>query len=312
MTTEQPSPGRVSLRRAKPSGGLVLRARRLGLSGRGPIWRVVRPFAIAAAAVLHAGLLWFVITHMSAPVGEEKGKIEGITVDIVDADALERQYPTAFGKRPATAAQATSQQAPDQNRGQEQPKQQAPQQPQPQQQTEQQQPQQQPSQQAPATPAAPSEPANPAPQTKAPVDEKADLIASVPPPSLDAPLNLTPDFKALARADASRASSASGATGRPLNLEALSHQGEIDEFTRAVAHALEVTKPVSNGVKGDLVVSFVVTPGGEISRLKLSSSSGNAALDNLVLDAVRHTRVRIPPAAAGIEDRTFEITYTYK
>jgi TonB family protein len=255
-----------------------------------------------------------VIADMSAPVGEEKGKMEGITVDMVDADALERQYPTAFGKKPATPAQGTSQQAPDQDKGQvQQPKQQpSPQQPQPQQKIEQQQPQQQPSQQASATPPAPSEPANPAPQTKAPVDEKANLIASVPPPSLDAPLNLTPDFKALARADASLASSASRATGRPLNLDALSHQGEIDEFTRAVAHALEVTKPVSDGIKGDLVVSFVVTPGGEISRLRLSSSSGNATLDNLVLDAVRHTRVRIPPTAARIEDRTFEITYTYK
>ena len=51
---------------------------------------------------------------------------------------------------------------------------------------------------------------------------------------------------------------------------------------------------------------------GELAELRVTRSSGDARLDRLVVNSLRGLRVKIPPAAAGTRDRSFEITYDYQ
>jgi periplasmic protein TonB len=90
---------------------------------------------------------------------------------------------------------------------------------------------------------------------------------------------------------------------------AASHSGKSDEFARAVAWALAATKPQGNGTWGSTVVTFIVSPSGQLQELRLLRSSGDNWLDTGALMAVKQARLPTPPSGLPPGDRTFNVEY---
>ena len=109
-----------------------------------------------------------------------------------------------------------------------------------------------------------------------------------------------------------RSLTASELVNKQLGGSARERAGEIDAYNTMIARGLEQTKPVSNGLKGQLVVAFTLSPLGKLQDLHLVTSSGKRELDNLVLAALTGLQFRIPPIGADQRDRSYEITYDYK
>lgn len=87
------------------------------------------------------------------------------------------------------------------------------------------------------------------------------------------------------------------------------HDGKSDEFARAVYWALAATKPMGNGKWGSTVVTFVISPSGQLEGLRLIHSSGDNWLDQGALMAVRQAHMPVPPAGLSQGDRTFNVEY---
>jgi protein TonB len=90
---------------------------------------------------------------------------------------------------------------------------------------------------------------------------------------------------------------------------AASHNGRSDEFARAVAWALAATVPQGNGKWGNTIVTFVVSPNGQVQELRLLQSSGDNWLDTGALMAIKQTRLPTPPPGLPPGDRTFNVEY---
>ncbi len=87
------------------------------------------------------------------------------------------------------------------------------------------------------------------------------------------------------------------------------HIGKSDEFERAVIWALGATVPMGNGKWGTSVVTFVVSPSGQVEGLQLVKSAGDDWLDKSCLMAVKQARMPVPPAGLPLGDRKFVIEY---
>ena len=177
----------------------------------------------------------------------------------------------------------------------------------------------------PVSPAAATKPA--APATPPAPQPAAGSAAAVPPAAPEAfealtlplrtgttppPLDLAVSKSYLAALPKQRPMTAAEFVARQLSGSARQRIGEIDEYERMIARELEQSKPVSNGVTGQLVVAFAVSQRGELQDLHMLRSSGKAPLDRLVLASLTGLRFKPPPAGAELRDRSFEITYDYK
>jgi TonB family protein len=92
--------------------------------------------------------------------------------------------------------------------------------------------------------------------------------------------------------------------------ERLAAQEKSKEFSAAVVHALDVTKPSVQGKPpGHVVVSFVISDTGKLENLKLDQSSGNTQTDRAALLAIEQTSMPIPPAGLPIRERSFRVEY---
>ncbi len=88
-----------------------------------------------------------------------------------------------------------------------------------------------------------------------------------------------------------------------------SHVGKSDEFARGVIWALGATKPMGNGKWGSTVVTFVVSPTGQVEGLRLLKTSGDNWLDQGALLGVRQARLPVPPPGLPAGDRSFNVEY---
>ena len=256
---------------------------RLALAGGAPVvqrWRGWPFVPFATALILHLLLVSVLVTHASSTAGIDKADPERLIVQVLDASAFTEQFPSTIMRKSVTEAAPPP--APT-----------APPAPKPQ----------------PVAPATKKPPAPPAPAPS--VDDGAILLNAplpVPKPELD----LSVPKSDLSLPAKKQAMSAAEFVARQLGGSAKQRAGEIDAFTRAVDYELERAKPVSNGIIGEVVVSFVVSPQGQVEDLQIVRSSGDSRLDRLVLSSVHGLHVRVPPAYADTRDRTFEITYDYK
>lgn len=93
---------------------------------------------------------------------------------------------------------------------------------------------------------------------------------------------------------------------------ALAAMGNASPFVRGVLRKLKSTMPRSRGMRGSLVLRFIIADDGSVAAVGVPRSSGNPALDKLVADAVAATRFDVPPSGIPDAERKFEITYDYE
>ncbi|HEY7670402.1 MAG TPA: TonB family protein [Hyphomicrobium sp.] len=87
--------------------------------------------------------------------------------------------------------------------------------------------------------------------------------------------------------------------------------GRSDPFTRSVIAALMKTRPGPFALWGRVLVSFEVSETGALRYVHLLHSSGNSALDQAALDAIRRARFERPPPGLSADERTYIIDYIF-
>lgn len=88
--------------------------------------------------------------------------------------------------------------------------------------------------------------------------------------------------------------------------------GDLRAYAQSVSAALARSRPRGGAGNGVSRVVFTIDRDGGLAEVAVSRSSGNARLDTLALEAVRRARFAAPPAAFSVEDRTFEVPYTFR
>jgi TonB family protein len=257
--------------------------------------------ALAAAVALHVlpfvgTVAWTLVgggsSQSRVEIGDPLGKETGVNVEVIDAAEFDRRY-VSFGKgRDAADSEAT--------------------------------PASRPSPQSSPPPAQPSEPAEQQTAAAEPVvplretGETADTQPQkraepqraerppAPPRSPAQPFSqaeidaLVSDSKAELAGEIMLTSMASGA-----------RLGEVSAYVRGVMRKLKATMPKSNGIRGNVVVGIILGDTGEVAWVGVLKSSGQAALDRLVIERVRTTKFDAPAPNAPERERRFQVTYAY-
>lgn len=84
-----------------------------------------------------------------------------------------------------------------------------------------------------------------------------------------------------------------------------------DAFTRSVIAALMKTRPGPFALWGRVLVSFQITKSGRLKYVHLLHSSGNSALDDAAVKAIRKARFERPPPELTADERTYIIDYIF-
>lgn len=271
------------------AGVLDLRERE-GIDASPPPDRFLR--ALAVAAFLHAFVAWVALggpeallggllpalfpppQQQSQPIGDKAGRVDGVAAEVIDAAEFDKKYVSfKTGKDEAEIEPAPTEHA-------------ARPPPQPQQQN--------------------SEP-----------EEKLETSALTSPPPMPQPKRETrpaeqPVFSA-AEIDQLLSNSMQDIQGVAVAIEkaGAAKQGDASPYVRAVVRKLKETMPKTPGMRGTVTVQFIIGDDGGVAGARIARSSGNPALDNLVLQKVLATKFAPPTSSTRSEERKFQISYDY-
>lgn len=253
---------------------------------------------LACVAVLHAALLIGIGTANPRIMGEPEGKLDGISVELVDQADFESQTTVKLPQSPPQP-----QQDPARDPG-------APP-----------QPARTPTPPPVEAPRPTARPAEPQPPAVPPVEEQTPSLDALPdlpgkqtpapPPKSkpapqrapDRPLDLTmPAMPSLSPGGRS------AAVSRP---PGVTRTGENDEFGRGVIRALRQTMPPPRDVRGRVTVRLLLSEHGNLVEVVVARSAGDPILDQNVVFAVKQSSFPIPPRGSSLIDRTFLVTYIY-
>ncbi len=101
------------------------------------------------------------------------------------------------------------------------------------------------------------------------------------------------------------------APGGGLQLRGTGASGRSDPFSRSVIAALMKTRPGPFALWGRVLVSFQISEAGQVSYVHLLQSSGNTALDQAAINAIRKAQFERPPAGLSPDERTYIIDYIF-
>jgi protein TonB len=101
------------------------------------------------------------------------------------------------------------------------------------------------------------------------------------------------------------------APGGALQLRGTGASGRSDPFSRSVIAALMKTRPGPFALWGRVLVSFQISEAGQVSYVHLLQSSGNSALDQAAINAIRKAQFERPPAGLSADERTYIIDYIF-
>ena len=87
--------------------------------------------------------------------------------------------------------------------------------------------------------------------------------------------------------------------------------GEASPFVRGVIRLLKKNMPRATGIKGRVVVQFLVSDTGTIEAARVLRGSGRPELDRRVLDSVISAQFAVPGKETTMHERMFQITYHY-
>jgi TonB family protein len=104
-----------------------------------------------------------------------------------------------------------------------------------------------------------------------------------------------------------QAAAASGA----MQIRGTGASGRSDPFTRSVLAALMKTRPGPYALWGRVLVSFQIAESGNLLYVHVLQSSGNSAMDDAAVDAIKRARFKKPPPGLTPNDRTYIIDYIF-
>lgn len=87
--------------------------------------------------------------------------------------------------------------------------------------------------------------------------------------------------------------------------------GKSDPFTDSVIAALMKTRPGPVALWGRVLVTFQIAENGKLLYVRVLQSSGNTAMDQAAVNAIRRARFQRPPAGLTAEQRTYIIDYIF-
>lgn len=87
--------------------------------------------------------------------------------------------------------------------------------------------------------------------------------------------------------------------------------GQNDAYSRSVIAALIRSKPPPFALRGEVLVSFLIGPGGAVVFVHILHSSGNKAMDAEAVAAIRRAGFDPPPAGKTERDLTYIIHYVF-
>ncbi len=90
-------------------------------------------------------------------------------------------------------------------------------------------------------------------------------------------------------------------------------RGSILSYAAGIGAKVARNKPSGLGRRGDVEVSFGVTPSGDLSYASLAQSSGNAKLDEAAIETIRRSApFGPPPADASPSQLRFSIPFYFR
>jgi protein TonB len=101
------------------------------------------------------------------------------------------------------------------------------------------------------------------------------------------------------------------APGGPLQIRGTGASGRSDPFSRSVIAALLKTRPGPFALWGRVLVSFQINESGQVAYVHLLQSSGNSAMDQAAINAIRRAQFQRPPPGMSPDDRTYIIDYIF-
>ena len=257
--------------------------------------------ALAGAALLHAMLIFGAYSSPPRHLGEPDGLPEGISVDMVDVDAIsdstDAQAREASPQQPFSISTSSARPNPDKADQKEakpetDAKPEKPHEPKPQELAL--------AEELPA-PARPAEPEKPEPEKHKPAPSTSAPSKAKPSQPLD--LSLPPSLF--------KPGAAGGGASMVTRPAGITRSGENDDFGRDVIRALRKTMPPHRSIFGRVTVRFSLSANGDLVNLELVKSSGIPSLDQEVMFAARSSVFPIPPKNAPPVDRMFMVTYVY-
>lgn len=87
--------------------------------------------------------------------------------------------------------------------------------------------------------------------------------------------------------------------------------GKSDPFTDSVIAALMKTRPGPVALWGRVLVTFQIGENGNLRYVRVLQSSGNSAMDQAAVDAIRRARFQRPPPGMSPDARTYIIDYIF-
>jgi TonB family protein len=101
------------------------------------------------------------------------------------------------------------------------------------------------------------------------------------------------------------------APGGPLQIRGTGASGRSDPFSRSVIAALLKTRPGPFALWGRVLVSFQISESGQVAYVHLLQSSGNSAMDQAAINAIRRAQFQRPPPGLTADQRTYIIDYIF-
>ncbi len=260
--------------------------------------------ALLAAAIAHALLIAAFLLPRSDALGDEGVALETIAVSIVDAvpviSAPETKPSEAIEPLPV-AEEPVAEHSPEK--------------PEPRKEVE-----KEPEPEAPALALAlPPEPEPPPPDalvlpSRQPEPEPVPVVRDEPKPPIEKPPEKVEDAeneqKEVVAAEPPAAAVAPAALPSVTSAEAA--PGVVRAYARRISIALDRNKPRSRGMRGKVVVQFVVDTDGKPQRPEVLKSSGNPRLDDLVVAAIVRVPFPPPPPDMSVRQRTFNVPFEYR
>ncbi|MBS0242470.1 MAG: energy transducer TonB [Proteobacteria bacterium] len=264
------------------------------LDKAGDLLRDVRPvaetgmrFAVVIAFLIHAFLLFVAAGGLDRllpaslisspdkkppPIGDEKGQLDGVAAEVIDAKEFDKRFISFNAGRDAADSEAA-------------------------QKTPQQQPQEEQKQKAEAEqkPETPGEVAPPSPKQAKPEPKKPDqtLTEADIKELLASTMNDIEDgVVAVSKAGAARL-------------------GQASPYVRQVVRILKSSMPKRVGIRGTVVVRFLVGDTGDVIAIAVVQSSGKPELDRIVVENIRKTHLVVPGRDVSERERQFQISYEY-
>ena len=88
--------------------------------------------------------------------------------------------------------------------------------------------------------------------------------------------------------------------------------GAVREYARYVAQALAKARPKGVGGHGTVKVKLAISPGGSLATVEIARSSGNKRLDDMALTAVQRALLPVPPPGMTEAQLTYEVPYHFR